>query len=76
MNGDLDVANQDISTGYRNTVNLRAGAEGRFDVLRVRVGYAHYGNPYSYTSPNRAQNYFTGGLGIRTKGFFVDVAGV
>jgi hypothetical protein len=76
VNGDLDVANQDISTGYRNTVNLRAGAEGRFDVLRVRVGYAHYGNPYSYTSPNRAQNYFTGGLGIRTKGFFVDVAGV
>jgi hypothetical protein len=76
VNGDLDAANQDISSGYRNTVNLRAGAEGRFDIFRVRVGYAHYGNPYSYTTPNRAQNYFTGGLGLRTKGFFVDVAGV
>jgi hypothetical protein len=76
VNSDLDAANQDISTGYRNTVNLRVGAEGRFDVMRVRAGYARYGDPYAGTTPNRAQNYFTGGLGVRTKGFFVDVSGV
>jgi hypothetical protein len=76
VNADLDYANDQISTGYRNTVNLRLGAEGRFDIFRVRAGYARYGNPYTYDTPDRAQNYFTGGLGIRSKGFFVDLSGV
>ncbi|RZL12163.1 MAG: hypothetical protein EOO62_11660 [Hymenobacter sp.] len=76
VNSDLEYANQNISTGYRNTVNLRVGAEGRFDILRVRLGYAHYGNPYASTTLDRAQQYFTGGLGIRVRNFFVDAAGV
>lgn len=75
-NGDLDYATQTIKNNYRNTVNLRFGAEGRFDIFRVRAGYAHYGNPFAYTSPDRGQDYFTGGLGVRTKTFFVDAAGV
>jgi hypothetical protein len=74
--GDLDYANQSISTGYRNTVNVRVGAEGRFDIFRVRAGYAHYGNPYVASSPSRGQDYITGGLGVRTKSFFVDASGV
>ncbi len=76
VSNQLEDANQQISSGYRNTVNLRVGAEGRFDIFRVRLGYARYGNPYAYTSPDRSQNYFTGGVGVRTKSFFVDAAGV
>ena len=76
LNSDLDYANQNISTGYRNTVNLRVGAEGRFDILRVRLGYAHYGDPYAGQLVDRAQNYYTGGLGIRVRNFFVDATGV
>ena len=75
-NGDLAFANQDIKTGYRNTVNLRFGAEGRFDIFRIRAGYAYYGDPYTYTVRDRSQSYFTGGVGVRTKTFFVDAAGV
>jgi len=69
--------NQQIRAGYRSTVNLRAGAEGRFDIFRARVGYANYGNPYAGDRVvDRSQQYLTGGLGLRTKSFFVDAAGV
>ncbi len=75
--GDFTNTNQQISNGYRSVVNFRVGAEGRFDIFRARLGYAYYANPYSGTSSfSRDQNYFTGGLGIRTKSFFVDAAGV
>lgn len=76
VNSDLEAANQSIKKGYRNTVNLRVGAEGRIDIFRVRAGYARYGNPYASTSFDRAQNYFTGGVGLRSKSFFIDAAGV
>ncbi|QKG54394.1 OmpP1/FadL family transporter [Hymenobacter sp. BRD67] len=73
----LDNSNAVIASGYRSVVNLRVGAEGRLDIFRVRAGYARYASPYAGTaSYNRDQNYFTGGLGIRSKSFFVDVAGV
>lgn len=66
-----------ISTGYRNVVNFRAGAEGRFDIFRVRLGYARNASPYAGTSSfNRDQNYYTAGLGMRGKGYFLDLAGV
>ena len=74
---ELNSNNSLIANNYRSVVNLRVGAEGRFDIFRARLGYARYASPYAGTSPyNRDQNYFTGGLGIRTKTFFVDVAGV
>ncbi|MVN76523.1 hypothetical protein GO988_09330 [Hymenobacter sp. HMF4947] len=74
---DFTDTNQALSTGYKNTVNLRVGAEGRFDIFRARLGYARYGSPYAGDSPfNRDQNYYTAGLGLRTKSFFVDAAGV
>jgi hypothetical protein len=68
--------NQTISSGYQNTINLKVGAEGRFDIFRVRLGYARYGNPYAGGTLDRGQNYFTGGLGFRTKSFFLDAAEV
>ena len=62
---------------YQNTVNLRFGAEGRFDVFRVRAGYARYGDPYQAdTNGERAQNFYTAGLGLRQRNFFLDAAGV
>jgi hypothetical protein len=74
---DLSDNNALISTGYRNVVNFRVGAEGRFDIFRARLGYARNASPYAGTSSfNRDQNYYTAGLGIRSKGYFVDLAGV
>ena len=77
VSGALTGANNAIASTFRNTVNLKAGAEARLSIFRVRAGYARYASPYVGTSSfNRDQNYFTGGLGVRTKSFFVDVAGV
>ncbi len=72
----IDFANYNISNNYRNVFNFRVGAEGRFDILRARLGYAYYSDPYKSSSYDRAQQYFTAGVGVRTKQFFVDLAGV
>ena len=79
-NGDnysFSNENSDIKSRYQSAVNLRAGAEGRFDIFRVRVGYARYGDPYKADASNeRAQNFYTGGVGIRQGNFFIDAAAV
>ena len=71
------IENNNIQTRYKNTVNLRFGAEGRFDIFRVRLGYARYGDPYKADTNNeRAQNFYTAGLGLRQGSFFLDAAAV
>lgn len=78
-NGDnytFTAENQGIKQVYRNTVNLRFGAEGRFDIFRARLGYATYGDPYVYRPISRAQQFYTAGLGLRQNSFFFDLAGV
>ena len=79
-NGDnysFSTENSDIQARYQNAINLRFGAEGRFDVFRARLGYARYGDPYKAdTNGERAQNFYTAGLGLRQGNFFVDVASV
>jgi len=74
--GSFGTDNETIRNNYKNTVNVKVGVEGRFDIFRARLGYARYGNPYSVGSLDRAQNYITGGLGFRTKSFFLDAAEV
>lgn len=68
--------NQTISQNYKGSINLRFGAEGRFDIFRVRLGYATYGDPYKNSGTSRTQQFYTAGLGLRQSNFFLDVAGV
>lgn len=68
--------NQAVQNLYRSTVNLRFGGEARYNIFRLRLGYARYGDPYVANEFNRAQNYFTGGLGLRQNNFYLDLAGV
>ena len=68
--------NQSISTLYQNAINLRFGAEARFDIFRLRAGYARYGDPYKVSTIDRAQNFYTLGAGLRQNNFFLDVAAV
>jgi hypothetical protein len=78
-NSDADgiaADNQTISQAYKGTINLRVGAEGRFDIFRVRLGYANYGDPYRSSTTSRAQQFYTLGAGIRQNNFFIDAAGV
>lgn len=66
--------NQQIRSLYGQTFNYRAGAEFRFDVLRIRGGYALYGDPFKNDSFDRTMQQMTGGLGIKTKNFYTDFA--
>ena len=76
VNADMSEGNSAITTTYRNVINVRVGVEERFNILRARLGYARSANPYLNSALNRTQNYFTAGLGVRTKFYFVDLAGV
>jgi long-subunit fatty acid transport protein len=66
--------NQAIRTLYGQTFNYRAGAEFRFDILRIRGGYALYGDPFKDSSFDRTMQQVTGGLGLRFKTFYTDFA--
>lgn len=72
----LTAGNAYITNYYRNVLNYKVGVEGRFDIFRARLGYAYYADPYRGSVLDRNQHYFTAGLGVRTKLFFVDLAGV
>lgn len=73
---DISDENDDIRNFYQSAVNLRVGGELRLDIFRVRAGFARYGDPYKDSSRDRTQNYYTGGVGLRQKNFYLDLAGV
>ena len=79
VNGDdtsFALDNEAIRTAYQNAVNVRLGGEARLDIFRVRAGYARYGDPYRTSTLDRAQNFYTAGVGFRQNNFYLDVAGV
>ena len=55
-------------------MNVRLGAEGRFDIFRVRGGFALYGDPYENKRYDRKKTYLTAGVGIRQANYFFDLA--
>lgn len=67
--------NDGIKAAYQRTVNYRGGVELRYDIFRLRGGYARQGNAYAdeLNADNSATS-ITGGVGIRTKTFFIDFA--
>jgi hypothetical protein len=72
---DFFTENQDIANSYRNVANLRFGAELSYDNTAVRAGFATYGNPYeSNIKKNGSVNFYSLGVGHRTRMFFVDFA--
>ncbi|RAJ92629.1 hypothetical protein LX87_04959 [Larkinella arboricola] len=67
----------EVQNTYKNVVNLRAGAEIRAGLLRVRGGVAYLPDPYKVQLNNidRSRLLISGGLGLRTDRFFVDASG-
>lgn len=66
--------NRSISNLYTNTVNYRVGGEYRYDMFRLRAGYAYQGDPYVDGSIDRSIQNISGGIGIRVDNYFVDLA--
>ncbi|MBC5994975.1 OmpP1/FadL family transporter [Pontibacter cellulosilyticus] len=74
VNDYFNEINNRISNTYQSAVNYRIGAEGRFDLFRVRAGYAHSGDPYKNASFDGSINSYTAGAGVRLKNYYFDLA--
>ncbi|MBD1399008.1 hypothetical protein H9Q13_17700 [Pontibacter sp. JH31] len=66
--------NNSIGNTFQSAINYRVGAEGRYEVFRVRAGYAHTGDPYSNSSVDGSVSSYTLGAGVRLKNYYVDLA--
>ncbi|MEX2565877.1 MAG: long-chain fatty acid transporter, partial [Cyclobacteriaceae bacterium] len=65
--------NADIESAYGQTINYSAGGEFRYQIFRVRAGYAYYGDPFrSPSNLDRSSTQISGGLGIKLSGFSLD----
>ena len=65
--------NQEIANRFRSVVNFRLGGELRFDELRLRGGYSYLADPYEDSEFDRSIQSITGGVGYRSRGFFMDL---
>lgn len=68
--------NNEIRSSFTDVINTRVGAELRYDVFRIRGGYALQANPYEQgvSTTNYKQNTISFGAGLRFDKFFIDVA--
>ncbi|QNF32467.1 hypothetical protein HUW51_06890 [Adhaeribacter swui] len=66
--------NDIIKNTYQSTLNFRVGGEYRYNVFRVRAGYALYGDPYKSSAYDRDKRYITAGVGIKQENHFFDLA--
>ena len=67
--------NQVINDIYTSTINYRIGGEARFNLFRVRAGYAHFGDPFT-NSPGYDQStqQISGGFGVKLSNVSIDFA--
>ena len=71
----MDADNDFIESYFTNALNLRAGAEIRIDVLRLRAGYALNNVPTESTINFKQANHrLSAGFGLRLDTFFFDLA--
>ncbi len=70
------AVNQTTKNLYQSAINYRLGAEGRFDIFRIRGGFGYYGDPIkeAYSSADQSKTFLTGGIGIKQTNYFIDAA--
>lgn len=68
------AVNDEIRSSFGSYGNFRFGTEWRIDRFRIRGGMAYYSNPYRNKDYNGEKLQFSGGIGYRSKHFFIDMA--
>lgn len=69
----LSPYNTIVNNTYKNVLNLRAGAEIRLDMIRLRGGLAYLPNPYKYNDGvNRNVAQLSGGIGVKLEDVYFD----
>lgn len=73
---DFVDENSAIKDVYNSALNFRIGAEGKIGPFAIRGGYAKHGKPYVSEQMNSDYSIesYSGGIGIRGKSVFFDVA--
>jgi hypothetical protein len=68
--------NNNIKNKYTNVITARIGGELAIDVFRIRAGYAQTNSPFKsgVVSQSIVNQQFTGGIGIRERSYFIDLA--
>ncbi|MBB6609425.1 hypothetical protein H7F15_00095 [Pontibacter sp. Tf4] len=74
FSGYFSGVNSRINDTYKSAMNYRFGAEGRYEVFRLRAGYAISESPYKNSTFDAKVNTFTLGAGVRLQNFYTDVA--
>lgn len=69
---DTSFDNGDISTTLGSTINYRVGGEYRYNIWRLRAGYAYYGDPTTDKSFDRSMQRISGGVGARLNKIYID----
>ena len=70
----MKALNNAIDKAYKGTFNFRAGGELKFTTIMFRLGASYFGNPYRDIAGEKGEKLnFSGGLGYRNKGKFIDV---
>lgn len=71
----LGEDNRAIVRDYQSAVNIRLGGEYRYDVLRLRGGYAYFSDPYKMqTGMERYSHTISAGAGLKFKSYYIDLA--
>ena len=68
-----DNVNKAVKGAYKGAFNFRVGGELKFNTLMTRLGFAYYGNPYEDGAFKAGRKIFSGGLGYRDRGIFIDL---
>jgi len=85
---DIDYANsinQTIKNNYNSMAsNIRIGAELKYEIFALRLGYAYYSSPFNTSKApynaaplngyDESRQIFSLGIGIREQDYFFDVA--
>lgn len=66
--------NDAIQNNYRAQNNIRVGAEVRLEPITLRGGYALYGSPYKSGVNDGKKTAISGGIGLREKDYYLDIA--
>ncbi|MGW8121270.1 OmpP1/FadL family transporter [Roseivirga echinicomitans] len=70
--------NTTIENIYNSATNIKLGGEYRYEMFRLRAGYAHFGDPYQSkfdgVDLDRSRNMISGGVGINLGKYFFDLA--
>jgi hypothetical protein len=72
-NSYFDPLNNTIKSYYKNTFNFRLGGEFKVNEMAYRLGASYSMNPYTSPDLNANRTTFSGGVGYRKKGIFIDL---